>query len=218
MGVIEIIELIGVVAFALSGVLVGIEYELDVFGIALVGVTSAVGGGVIRDLILGNTPAVAFTNPVYVITAIITVAVAMIFIKILDKHIEEKSVIKLKTMIAIFDAIGLGLFAVNGTALAFEFGYQDNFFLCVFTGLITAIGGGIYRDILSGRKPSVLRKEIYAVAVLIGCVGFYFAYPQLGNTATYIFAPVITLIRLIAIREKINLSFRIDNKNLKEDD
>ena len=163
-------ELLGTVAFSVSGVLVAKKQKLDLFGAIVLGVTTAVGGGALRDILLGNTPPVMFRHPVYALTALITAVV----IFLVEKHsrlLEESD--KVARVLNAADTIGLGVFAVSGTNMAILSAHKGNMFLAVFVGTMTAVGGGILRDMLAGTIPVVMRKRIYAVAAILGAVLYY---------------------------------------------
>ena len=215
----QALEIIGLVAFALVGVFVGIEYELDVFGIFFVALCSALAGGIIRDLVLGVTPPANFLHWEYVVTVLVTVAVSLVVFKILDKKLSRKAIKYIKKVVDTMDAVGLGVFTVSGCQAAIAVGHGKNFILMVFVGVITAVGGGIIRDLLSGRKPVVMRKEVYALASIAGCVLYYFIFDKMNfAAASYITAGFITIIRVIASWRRVNLSYAIKNDNLKIDE
>lgn len=216
---IEIFELVGVVAFAMAGVLVGIEYGFDVFGIFVLAFMTALGGGLFRDIILGNHPPVCFTHYSYIICVAITVVLFLVFLKIFDTRLARGDIEKLKALITFFDAIGLGIFCVTGTAFAINLGYGDNMLLCVASGLLTSIVGGMLRDVLANRKPVVLRKEIYAVAAIAGSILYYVLTPHIGITAsTYLCAAIVVVIRMVSVRRRFNVLFRVSNQILKDRD
>ena len=216
---IEIFELVGVVAFAMAGVLVGIEYGFDLFGIFVLAFLTALGGGLFRDLMLGNHPPVCFTHFSYIICVAVTVVLFLIFLKVFDTHLGTRDIHKIKALITFFDAVGLGIFCVTGTIFAMDMGYGDNMLLCVASGLVTSIVGGMCRDVLATRKPVVLRKEIYAVAAIIGSVLYYLTYAIIGNVlAIYLCAVIVTIIRLVSVRKRMNMLFRVKNQKLMENE
>ena len=132
---------------------------------------------------------------------------------------QSSDIEKIKILITFFDAVGLGVFCVTGTAFAMQLGFSDNMLLCVASGLITSIVGGMLRDVLANRKPVVLRKEIYAVAAIIGAVIYYLIEPVIGITAaTYLVAFLVLVIRMYSVRHKINMLVRIRNVDLHEID
>jgi uncharacterized membrane protein YeiH len=213
------LEVVGIVAFTLVGVLVGIEYELDVFGIYAVSFCSALGGGMIRDLSIGRVPPIALTYNVYPLTVLLTVTVALIFIKIFDKKFNRQNIHILKKFINIFDAVGLGMFTVSSCQIAIKYGFGDNIIMVIFAGLITSIGGGVLRDLLAARKPVVMRKDVYAVVSIFGCILYYVIYPYVPeHVSTYLVAALVTIFRLIAYTRKVNMGYRISNIDLKFDE
>lgn len=219
MNYVEIFELVGVVAFAMSGVLVGIEYGFDVFGIFILAFLTALGGGLFRDMMLGQEPPVCFTHFSYIICVAITVLLFLIFLKIFDTRLARGDIERLKALITFFDAIGLGIFCVTGTAFAINMGYGDNILLCVASGLVTSIVGGMLRDVLANRKPVVLRKEIYALAAIAGGLLYCLLTPYIGTTvATYLCAAIIVVIRMISVRKNINALFRVTNQDIMAHD
>lgn len=216
MSVLQVLEIIGLVAFALSSVFVGIEYELDLFGIFFIALCTSLGGGIIRDVVLGLEPPLNFLHYEYVLTVIVTVAVSLVVFKILDKKLKKPAIRVIKKVVDLFDAIGLGVFTVSGCQTAVNVGMGDNFILVVFVGSITAVGGGILRDLLAGRKPVVMRKDIYALASILGTVVFYFIHDKVDeNVAMYLTAALITVIRVIASLRRLTLSYRLGNDDMK---
>ena len=141
------IEIIGTIAFAVSGALSGVSKRLDILGITVLGCVTAIGGGIMRDILLGSFPPAAFTDPVYVSAAIATSVVIFIF-AYLNEETFSRAMDKLKSAINIFDAIGLGVFAVSGTEVALSYGFSENAFLSVFVGILTGVGGGVLRDLM----------------------------------------------------------------------
>ena len=215
MNFVEIFELVGVVAFAMSGVLVGIGYGFDVFGIFILAFLTALGGGLFRDMMLGQEPPVCFTHFSYIICVAITVLLFLIFLKVFDTKLARGDIERLKALITFFDAIGLGIFCVTGTAFAINMGYGDNILLCVASGLVTSIVGGMLRDVLANRKPVVLRKEIYALAAIAGALLYCLLTPYIGETiATYLCAAIVVVIRMVSVRKNINALFRVKNQDI----
>ena len=216
MQVLQVLEIVGLVAFALSGVFIAIEYELDLFGIFFVALCTSLGGGIIRDLVLGAELPLTFLHYEYVLTVIVTVAVSLVVFKILDKKLKKPTIRIIKRVVDVFDAIGLGVFTVSGCQTAVNMGRGDNFILMIFVGMITAVGGGILRDLLSGRKPVVVRKDIYALASIVGAVFFYFVHDKInGNLAMYLTAGLTSAIRIVASFRRITLSYALRNDDMK---
>ena len=203
--IILITELTGTVAFSVSGALTAIERRLDFFGITVLSIFTAVGGGLIRDLILGNTPPVMFRNPLYVLVAFISSLLLMLFSPFFLRTRYSKKRNLVMHGINLFDAVGLGVFTVSGMNTAFSLGY-DSMFLAVFVGVTTGVGGGVLRDELAGRTPQLLRRDIYAVAAIIGALSLYLFELFLHRGAAMLAAAaLIMLIRLIALHRRWNL-------------
>lgn len=192
-------EIIGTIAFAISGAVTGIEKKLDLFGITFLAVLTAVGGGIFRDLIIGNTPPTAFVNPTAASISIVT-ALVVFFL--------YKKIHKFEKIIVISDALGLGVFTAIGCRMAMLHGASNVFFV-VTMGLSTGVGGGMIRDIFVGNVPFVLKKEIYAMASIAGALFFYAFYPFISETiALYLCCAIIFIIRMVAVIHKINLPTR----------
>jgi len=162
-----IAEIIGTIAFALSGTMVGLKYKLDIFGVLLLAVTTALGGGMVRDLLIGRIPPVMFRDYRYLLTAVgVSLAVFLVarFARKRYAQFEEK----LSFFNNIFDSIGLGAFVVVGIQAGIGAGYGDNGFFLGFLGVLTCIGGGILRDLFVARMPGVLHKHVYALPCILG--------------------------------------------------
>lgn len=197
-----ILELIGTVAFAVSGALTGVKKHMDIFGVAILGLTTAVGGGVIRDLVLGITPPGTFRSPVYALVAIITSI--LVFLPFIRRLLTRSSRI-LNTVLLIMDSVGLGIFTVVGMQTAFGAIADCGLFLLIFVGVVTGVGGGILRDVLAGDTPYIFVKHIYASASLAGailCALLWSVSPvwaMLSGTA------LVIVIRLLSAHFKWNL-------------
>ena len=159
-------EIIGTAAFAVSGAFTAVRRDMDVFGVMILGLTTAVGGGVIRDLILGLTPPRTFQHPIY---AAISLAAAVVVFLIARRGWTEKSSGPYAVTMLVMDSLGLGAFTVSGMGAALDAG-QDGVFLLVFVGVVTGVGGGVLRDIMSGETPLIFRKHVYASASILGAL------------------------------------------------
>lgn len=155
-----ILEIIGTIAFSISGALTAIRKKMDIFGVVILGMTTAVAGGIIRDLILGITPPTAFVEPVYALVAIFVAAI--IFIPVIRKALN-----KLENVLLVMDSIGLAIFTVIGVRAGIGF---NNLFLSVFVGTVTGVGGGVLRDLFAGNRPYIFVKHFYACASIIGSI------------------------------------------------
>lgn len=197
------LEVIGTIAFAFSGAFVAIECRLDIFGILCAAVVTATGGGMTRDIILGNTPPLMFRDPTYVIIAILfAFATVLIYVPLVKSRFKKN----ILGIINVLDAIGLAVFTIVGMNNAVQFGYGDNCFLVCFVGVLSAVGGGLIRDIFVDRKPVILQKEIYATASLVGSVFYYYGSRVLpGYLSPTISMVLIFLIRVWSLHRDINL-------------
>ncbi len=200
------IEMVGTVAFACSGAMVAIKKELDLLGVIVLGVTTAVGGGMIRDLLIGCTPPALFVDPIYVLTAFASV---MILFCAMRSRRMPMSVLEAPAYEGIFnllDAIGLGAFTVVGIDTAIEAGFASYHFLMIFLGVITGVGGGILRDIMAGQTPAVLKKHVYACASIAGAVCYVALLQVIGmDAAMMVSAVLVVVIRVLARHYKWNL-------------
>lgn len=192
-------ELLGTVAFAVSGAMQAIDRELDLFGVLFLGVITAVGGGITRDLILGSFPPSAFSNSIYVAVAFATSLLVFLFAYLKGQRYWKQHDSMDRSM-NLLDAIGLGIFSVVGAQTAMNKGFADNAFLCIFMGMTTGVGGGIMRDLLSQTIPAVLKKRIYAVASIAGA-GAYYVLTGLnvaGPASMLVGMAVTVVIRMLA--------------------
>lgn len=196
MEILIVLQIIGTLAFAISGAVVGIEKKMDIFGVAILGLTTAVGGGILRDLVLNITPPSAFRDPIYAITAII---ISMLFfIPSVHKAFEQKGKIY-DTLFLIMDSIGLGLFTVIGVQVALTTILEKNYFLILFVGVLTGVGGGLLRDVFAGNMPYIFVKHFYACASIIGACICMFLWVWTGELiAMIVGASVTVLLRLLA--------------------
>ena len=194
-----ILELVGTIAFAISGAMVAIERRLDLFGVVFLGVITAVGGGMIRDVLIGSFPPKMFISMEYVIIACVASLIVFLAAYFAENVYFEK-VRLIDTVKNVFDAIGLGAFSVSGASIGISAGYADNPFMCVFLGMLTGIGGGLLRDIMSRSIPFVLNKRIYAVAAIVGASLYYLLYYFKAADTIAIFSAVAMtcLIRVLA--------------------
>ena len=200
-----VFEILGVIAFSLSGALTAMKKEMDIFGACVLGMTTAIGGGIIRDLILGITPPTAFVNPLPATLGL--VVAALTYLPFIQKFFARNKhrVQALSLMIA--DSVGLGVFTVMGVNACFESIENPNFFTAVFLGVITGVGGGVLRDVFSMNLPKIFVKHFYACASIAGAiVAFvvekYFDIPLL---ASILGAAVVITLRFLASFLRWNL-------------
>lgn len=199
-------ELIGIAAFAVSGALTAIEHRLDVFGALVLGAVTAVGGGMIRDLFIGNIPPSVFLNPVYAVLAVIVSLVVFFLAFFLGDRINLHSA-RLMQIVNFFDALGLGVFVTIGVDAVLAGKMCENAFLAIFVGTITGVGGGMIRDVFVATVPAIFRKHVYAIAAILGAALYYFAVSAGIPVAVALPTTVaaIVAIRLLAAHYHWNL-------------
>ena len=192
-------DILGSIAFAFSGAMVPIRKKLDLFGVLTLAVVTAVGGGIMRDLLAGNHPPVALTNMLPIAIALSCGVITFIFFT----HIKS-----FKKLIAILDALGLGIFTLAGVQVGEGAGLNN--WACIFLGVLTGIGGGVLRDILADRIPYVLRKELYAAPALLGA-GCYFLLKEFlrVDLASHLAIGLIIVLRILAIQFNWRLPRRL---------
>ncbi len=203
----QIFDILGTAAFALSGAMVAISRRMDLFGVFVLAAATAVGGGITRDILLGNTPPAAFRTGLYGMIIIFSVLLAAVVIRYVKFSSHQRLAQYVSGLYFICDAIGLGAFTVTGTLLGYYL-YPHYWIFNITLGVITAVGGGVIRDILAGHIPGVLKKDIYAAASLIGAsmMLFLHMFDYLSIQAAAITGFVFTvLLRLIAVRLRWNL-------------
>lgn len=203
--IVFIIEIIGTIAFASSGAMVGIRKNMDVFGVMVMAITTAVGGGIIRDLILGIRVPNTFRNPVYVEFAIGTSLVLFVVFYIRRQMMESSVMVYYERLMSLMDAIGLGAFTVIGVQTAWEIGYGPQKFLLLFVGVVTGVGGGVLRDMMAMEMPFIFVKHVYACASLIGAGVCVLLMKYHKSAGMIIGAIVVIVIRLLAAKYKWNL-------------
>lgn len=196
MDIIYLLDLIGTFVFAISGIRLAARTNMDIFGASVVGFVTAIGGGTVRDLLLNNHPITWMADMTYPL--VILAAVPFTFL--MGKKLKNFS----KTLF-IFDTIGIAMFTIIGMEKALSFGLNP--FLAGMMGMISAVVGGIIRDVLCREVPLIFRKEIYATACLLGAVVFYVGLElNLPENLNYLITTaVIITIRTVSIRYNLSL-------------
>lgn len=194
--VLLIMEWVGTVSFAASGALVAIRHSLDLFGVLTVGTITAVGGGVIRDILIGNVPPKIFSNLAVLLVAALVSLVVFVVAYFFRKNFQKISE-KIDTVNLVFDALGLGAFSIAGIEVTRLLVLHNNAVLIIFLGAITGVGGGVLRDILVNEKPYILTKHVYAVASILGCLIYYILSVKLNHT---VLATVLVLTFVVSVR------------------
>lgn len=200
-----ILELIGTIAFASSGSMTAIKKNMDIFGIIVLASVTALGGGMIRDIILGNTPPKMFNNYIYTLTAVITALILFLLFRFNNHLLSGKFIPKYESVMNIADAVGLGIFTVSGISTAQNLGF-DSSFLLIFVGVLTGIGGGICRDVLAKEIPYIFVKQIYASASLLGALSYLIILNYRSSLAASVISITITvMVRLLAAHYRWDL-------------
>jgi len=194
--VLYFLDLLGTAAFAASGALAGVQRRMDLLGVVVLALVTAVGGGTVRDLLLGSIPPFCFKDENYLYLSIVIALLVFYYHHSLDF---------MKRPLLYFDALGLGTFLVIGTGKALA--YNAGFLVAVMMGVTTATAGGVVRDVLSDQVPFILQKEIYATACIVGGILYWILY-QFGmneSLIAVIAALVVVIIRVIAIHRHWSL-------------
>ena len=196
-------ELLGTAAFAVSGALTAVGKKMDVLGVMILGLTTATGGGIIRDITLGYTPPAAFRNPVYSLVALLVSLI--IFLPPVRKTIGRHEA-AFNNILTVVDAIGLGVFTVIGIQAAHSETNAHGVYLYLFVGVVTGVGGGVLRDIFAGEKPSIFVEHIYATASILGAALCIILWEPAGRYAAMLAGLVLVVtLRVLAAFNKWNL-------------
>ncbi len=180
-----VIDLIGTAVFALSGGLLAVRRNFDVVGILVLSVAAGLGGGMLRDVLLGDTPPAALRNEAYLITALVAALIAFFF---------SPRVAQLRRSMLLLDAVGLGFFAVSGTLRSLSAGLGP--LPAVLLGVVTGAGGGVIRDLLALEIPVALRRDVYALAAFVGAVAFV----GVDRVSSQVIAAVVGITLTVALR------------------
>ena len=196
-------EMLGTIAFAASGAVLGVRKGLDVFGVCFLGLTTACGGGMVRDVLLGNTPPAAFQNPTASAVAVVT---SLIMFLSGVRHLLMGNQRRYDLFMLLMDSAGLGIFTVAGIRIAYEHAARPTLFLLVFVGVVTGVGGGLLRDVMAGETPYIFVKHIYACASLIGAVICGVLWHPAGEVAAMLTgAAAVFAIRCLSAHYRWNL-------------
>ena len=198
-----LVELIGTMAFAASGALTGIKKNMDIFGVCILALTTAVGGGVIRDLVLGSTPPATFRDPIYATVAIIT-ALVLFLPRVRRLLMWDQALFDLSLFL--MDTAGLAIFTVMGIRVAYTHVPQATVFLLAFVGVVTGVGGGVLRDVMAGDTPYIFVKHVYACASLVGALACALAWHHLGEMVSMLLGGgLVVVIRGLSAHYRWNL-------------
>ena len=209
-----IVEILGVVAFSISGSMVAIRRKTDLFGVILLSIVTAHGGGLTRDVIFSFSPPAIFGMKSYLLICVFVAIIVFLFARKFS-HTYLENELRIEHINDVFDALGLGVFAVIGVTVAIEKGHEDDALICITCGLLTGICGGMLRDVLTNYTPFVLVKRIYAVAALTGASVYYILHIygsaiHIGEElAIVIGVAVVFILRILAMTFKWNMPIAI---------
>ena len=204
--VLFIFEMVGTVAFAISGAMIAIKKRVDIFGVIVLSSMTALGGGIVRDILIGHLPPTMFSDYRYVLAAVVT-SVVVFVVAYIFRDLYRRSESTVDAVNNIFDALGLGIFTVMGAKVAIGSGFTVNGILVVCLAVITGVGGGIIRDIMLKEIPFVLKKRIYAVASILGGTAYHLMYVNNVNIriATVAAVLIVFTVRILATVFKLDL-------------
>ena len=195
MDFITVMEWIGTVAFAVSGAVVAIERELDYYGICFMAIITAIGGGIIRDVLINQSLPASLANPMYAIVSLLTAAAVIFFIKRSTRS----------HLVSVADGFGLAAFTAIGSQVAVRSGHGD-IYVIIALAVLTGTFGGVLRDVFVQEIPRCFRREVYAVASILGAIAFAVSYKYIGTgLAMYVCFGVTLVIRLVAIFKNLHL-------------
>ncbi len=203
-----VIELLSITSFAISGSITALKKNMDMFGVIILGVVTSIGGGIIRDIVLGINPPKTFTDPSYAIVAALTSLITFIFEYY--RYKKKLSPINFHSKFAdlcLFwlDTIGIAIFTMIGIATAYEISSEYSAYLLCFVGVITGVGGGLSCDILAGNTPRIFVRHVYACACIAGSVLCVCMWNYAGHIISMICgAALIVILRFFAMKYKWN--------------
>ncbi|MDO4778699.1 MAG: trimeric intracellular cation channel family protein [Tissierellia bacterium] len=202
-----ILEILGIIAFAVTGAIEGIRSGMDLLGVIILGIITALGGGLIRDVFLGIRPAYSFQKPVYIYVAISTAVIVFGF-SYYRQNVKGKKIAKIfEELLLFFDSMGLSLFTILGINMALSLSKDYTSAFYIFIGVITGVGGGVVRDLLTMKMPYILVRNIYASASIIGATIYLYLIKSFMDPgiAMILAMFVIFTIRTLAAKRGWNL-------------
>ena len=208
--VLTVLEIIGVFSFSIAGALMAIDKENDFVGVVFLAIITSFGGGMLRDIFIGNTPPIFFSLYALIIVSVVTATVVFILAAVFKKqYVRNEEMIQ--NINNYFDAVGLAVFVISGTQLCMNVGYT-NPFLIIIGGMLSGTGGSMIRDIILNEVPTLLRRRIYLIAAIAGAGIYYLLVTFNVNNivAVTVGSILIVLIRVLATVFKWNLPKAID--------
>lgn len=205
-----LMDIIGTIAFALSGAVLAIERDMDIFGVNILAIVTATGGGMIRDIMIGKFPPVMFRNPFYVLISAVTANICFVFfyIKARKKVAIPDNMVRVYARVFFwFDTLGLAAFSVDGVYAGLYVGEFKSIFLLTYLGVMTGVGGGVLRDLLANQMPAILVRHVYASASIAGALvmAILLRYRVDANLSILAGFFSVILIRCLAAKFKWNL-------------
>jgi len=191
-----LIDILGTIAFAISGVLIAMNKRMDPFGVLIIAFVTAIGGGTLRDILIGATPVSWMNDMTYVYVILATTLFTILFKSKIDY---------LRKSLFLFDTIGIGLYTIVGIEKGINAGLHP--IICILLGTISACFGGVIRDVLCNEIPVIFRKEVYATACILGGIAYFLLklLPLESNLIFILAGLVVILVRLVAVKFKISL-------------
>ena len=222
-----IIEIIGVISFSVAGSIIAIKKETDIFGVVFLALMTCFGGGIIRDITIGRNPPAFFRSLIYQVAIATVVALLVFILASLFKRQYVKNITLVADLNNYIDALAIGIYSVSGVQICLEFFAAKNenagFLLCAVMGMMTAVGGGMIRDLILRDIPFILRKRIYALATLIGASLYYLlvvvifpGHPVLEVVSRIACIALVFVIRVLATKLKWNLPKAIIFSEMEE--
>ena len=208
------IEIIGVIAFSISGAMIAIRRKTDLFGVILLTIITAHGGGLTRDVVFSFSPPAIFGLKSHILICVVVAIIVFLFARKFS-HTYLENELKIEQINDVFDALGLGVFAVIGVTVAIQQGHSEDALICITCGLLTGICGGMLRDVLTNNTPFVLVKRIYAIAALAGAIAYYLLHIygsaiHVGENLALVIGVLVTFIlRILAMTFKWNMPIAI---------
>ena len=199
MSAVLLIDYIGTFVFAISGVLVAVEKRFDLFGAIIIGIVTAIGGGTLRDLLIGSTPVGWMLNENYILIILLSIPFCYFF---------KAKISKYRKSFFLFDTLGIGLFTILGIEKTLQSGLSPT--IALMMGVVSAVFGGVIRDVLSNEVPLIFRKEIYAFACLVGGFIYLIVLNYFPDTiAMFVSISCVIIIRVFAIKRHWELPFNV---------
>jgi len=192
MGIVDVFIVLGTISFAISGALSAMANKMDVFGVFIIAFVTALGGGTIRDILIGKTPVFWMHDLQYFYLIIVGVCIALVF---------RSKIGKWRRTLFIFDTIGLGIFTIAGVEIGMS--SQLHPVICIILGTITGSFGGVLRDVLSNQTPLIFHKEIYATICVLGGAIYYILIHYQGNTdLAYVITSLLVIVFRVLVTKK----------------